>query len=81
MAKLFQEADFYEKELNDMYSDQNMEELEESIRELERMKEDTFRFRETIGAAIVWYFLHSINWYNFLQEEEVFIFYYFFYTL
>ena len=36
-----------------MYSDENMEEIEESIKELEKMKEEAFKFRECIGAGIV----------------------------
>ena len=30
-----------------------MEELEESIKELERMKDDAFKFRDCIGAGIM----------------------------
>lgn len=42
IQKLFQEADFYEQELNGMCSDDMQEQLETSLQELEQIKNDTF---------------------------------------
>ena len=51
-----------------MYSDENMEEIEESIKELEKMKEEAFKFRECIGAGIVWFDTIILNIF-FIQKD------------